>query len=401
MNKYIKKLVELEQQRHINSINLIASENYTVLDYSKVETSVLSAKYAEGYPKKRYYAGCKYIDLLEMDTIDMCKKLFDVKYANVQSHSGSQANQAVYMALCNIYDTILGLNLKHGGHLTHGCSINFSGYFYKAVKYDLNDRCYIDYDEIARIAQDNKPKIIVAGASAYSRIINWSVLKNIAKKNNAFLLADISHTAGLVAADIYPSPVHFADVITLTLHKTLRGPRGAVILTNNKMLASLINKAVFPGIQGGPFMNVIGAKYICFKNAMLAEFTTYQKNVVRNAKALAQLLKDGYFDIVSNGTDSHMFLIDLSKLNLTGLEAERKLERANIIVNKNTIPHDFNNPNICSGIRIGTAAVTTRGFGRKEMFLISDWIYSILKNNVSSYKIKKDVIKLCQNFPIH
>ncbi|HFL8819541.1 MAG TPA: serine hydroxymethyltransferase [Candidatus Azoamicus sp. OHIO2] len=401
ITKQIKRLILLEQHRQENSINLIASENYMSLDYSKLETSILSTKYAEGYPSKRYYAGCKYIDLIENIAIKTCKKLFNVKYVNVQPHSGSQANQAVYMALCSVYDTILGLNLKHGGHLTHGYSSNFSGHFYHAVGYNLNNNYYIDYDDIEKQVHDIKPKLIIGGASAYSRVINWKILKNIAKKYNAFLLADISHTAGLIATNIYPSPVAYADLITLTLHKTLRGPRGAVILTNNKNLASLVNKAVFPGIQGGPFMNVITAKSLCFKKAMLNDFHQYQKQVIKNAKDLSYFLQTYGFDIVSNGTDSHMFLINLTNLNLTGIESERKLEKANIILNKNTLPNDLTSSNVCGGVRIGTAAVTTRGFGKNEMVLIADWIYCILKKKNNVYKIKKDVINLCKKFPIN
>ncbi len=401
LKKYLKKIIECEKKRQDLSINLIASENYFNNIYEDINTSILSDKYAEGYPGKRYYAGCKYVDLIEKQAIKYCNKLFNVKYSNVQSHSGSQANQAVYMALCDINDTILGLNLKHGGHLTHGMKLNYSGYFYNSIKYDLNVNDYIDYDDIDKIIKITKPKLMIVGASAYSRIINWPVLKKIAIQNNIFFLADISHIAGLIAGNIYPSPVNFVDVSTFTLHKTLRGPRGAAIITNNKKFSDLLNRAVFPGIQGGPFMNVIALKSLCFRDAFSIKFKNYQKNVIKNAKNLAKFLKINGFDIISDGTDSHLFLIDLRKLNITGDLAEKKLEKANIVTNKNYIPQDKNKNGVCSGIRLGTAAITNRGFGENEMYLISEWITDILINKHNPLKIKKDVIDLCQDFPIN
>lgn len=400
MINYIIKILNKEIERQNSSINLIASENY--FDYIiNFDDSILIGKYAEGYPKKRYYAGCKYIDVIEKKAIDSCKKLFNVKYANVQPHSGSQANQAVYMALCNVGDKILGLNLQHGGHLTHGSNFNFSGYVYKSLYYGLNINGYIDYDHIDTLVELHRPKLIIAGASAYSRMINWNVLKKIAIRYNAFLLADISHIAGAVAAKIYPTPNYKAHVVTFTLHKTLRGPRGAAILSFNKKINLLINKGVFPGIQGGPFINVILNKYICFKKSMLLSFKKYQKNILLNAKKLAFFLNKRGFEIISNGTDSHLFLINLVSLNLTGVEAEKILEKANIILNKNTIPNDLFSANKCSGIRLGTAAITTRGLNVNSMYILSEWIYLLLIKKKNPYKIKKDIVVFCKKFKLH
>lgn len=398
--KYVQKLVALERNRQDNSINLIASENYIMKNYSAIDYSILNNKYAEGYPGARYYAGCKYVDKIELDAIDKCKKLFKARYVNVQPHSGSQANQAVYMALCNKGDVIMGLSLKDGGHLTHGTNVNYSGFFYKYIKYKLNKNYYIDYDEIERMIKHFRPKILVAGYSAYSRLINWHVLNRITKSYNVFLLADISHVAGLIAAKVYPSPVGIADVITFTLHKTLRGPRGAVILTNSKSVDTLIKKAVFPGIQGGPFLNTIAKKSICFRLAMLNAFKFYQKNVVRNAKALASFMLGMGFKVISSGTDSHLFLVDLKAFNLTGAEAEKLLEVGCIILNRNSLPGDSKSGIDTTGIRIGTAAITARGFGLYEMYLISKWMRDILVNGINPLFVKTQVIKLCNKFPI-
>ncbi len=396
--KYIDKIIKLEKKRQKMSVNLIASENYLSCDYSKIDTGILMSKYAEGYVKKRYYAGCKYVDMIEKYTINVCKKLFKVKYVNVQPHSGSQANQAVYMSFCELNDKVLGLNLKDGGHLTHGSNVNYSGKNYSCYKYTLNKNFYINYDEINNIVFKIKPKLLIAGASSFSRIINWCVIKKIINKHNVILLADISHIAGLVATDIYPSPIKIADVISLTLQKTLRGPRGAVLLTNSKDFIELIDKAVFPGVQGGPFINIIALKAICFKKAMKLSFKNYQKKVIKNSKLLALLLKNNGFEIISYGTDTHLFLLSLKNLNITGLEAEKLLEKANIITNKNFLPNDSK---ISSGVRFGTSAITTRGFSEYEIKLISDWITDILRDKKSPIKIKEYVINMCKNFPIY
>lgn len=400
MYKNMNNLLNLEKIRQKNSINLIASENYSKFNNLNQKYNFLMDKYAEGYPKKRYYAGCKYIDFIENQAIDYCRKLFKFEYINVQPHSGSQANQAVYMALCETYDKIMGLNLSHGGHITHGNFFNFSGHFYRNVSYKLNDKEYLDYDLINYIVKINKPKIIVAGVSAYSRLLNWKILKKIAFENNAYLLADISHVAGLIATNNYPSPLNYADVVTFTTHKTLRGPKGAVIMTSNKYISFLINKAVFPGIQGGPFMNNIAIKGLAFKSALSKKFENYQKQVILNAKNLAFFLKSKNFNIVSNGTDSHLMLIDLNKFGITGDEAQKRLESVNIIVNKNTVPNDINSANIASGVRLGTAAVTTRGFLTNEMFIIAELIHLVLTNNYNERLVKEQVTNLCKNFDL-
>lgn len=398
MYKNINSLLSLEKNRQKNCINLIASENYSKLDNLNKNYNFLMDKYAEGYVGKRYYGGCKYIDFIENQTIDYCKKLFNFKYINVQPHSGSQANQAVYMALCETYDKIMGLNLTHGGHITHGNFFNFSGNFYRNVSYKLNDKEYLDYDSINYIAKKNKPKIIVAGVSSYSRLLNWKILKKIAIENNAYLLADISHVAGLIAANKYSSPSKYADVVTFTTHKTMRSVRGAVIMTSDKYISFLINKAVFPGIQGGPFMNNIAAKGLSFKEALSDKFKNYQKNVIKNAKDLNFFLKSKKINVISNGTDTHLMIIDLTEFKISGDEAQKRLEDVNIIVNKNTIPNDINLPNITSGIRLGTAAITSKGFSTKEIFVIAELINLVLKNDYNQRRVKEQVIKLCRNY---
>lgn len=401
-NTYIKKTIQREKKRQENSINLIASENYTSQKILSLQSSILSNKYAEGYPNHRYYAGCRYIDKIEQLAIKKAKILFKAKYANVQPHSGSQANQAVYMALCKPQDKILGLQLNHGGHLTHGHKNNYSGYLYTPIYYNVKEKNgYIDYDLIDQIIITHKPKLIIAGASAYSRIINWNTLKVLAQKVNAYLLADISHIAGLIASNIYPSPINIADIITSTLQKTLRGPRGGMILTNQKSIIKKINKAVFPGIQGGPAINIIAAKALCLNDAASKNFKNYQKTTIKNAKLLTELMKKKGFNIISHGTDTHLFLINLKNLNISGEEAEKKLEIANIIANKNVIPYDEQKPHVSSGIRIGTPSITTRGFKNKEIILLNNWIYKILIKKINPKNFKKHIINLCKKYPIY
>lgn len=401
IDKYIKKLIKLEEQNQEKSINLIASENYINENILKLQSSSLSNKYAEGYSKSRYYGGCKYINKVELYAINLCKKLFKVNYVNVQPHSGSQANQAIYLALCNPKDKILSLYLKDGGHLSHGSKINYSGHFYTPLHYNLNINGYINYNHIYEMAIKYKPKLIIAGASAYSRIINWSTIKKIANKTNSFFLADISHIAGLITSNVYPSPVGIADVITSTLQKTLNGPRGGLILTNKRVLINKVNKAVFPGLQGGPFMNIIAAKALCFKYAMSRKFKINQKTTIKNAKLLSTLLKNNGFSIISYGTDTHLFLINLNNINLTGLKAQIMLENVNIITNKNTIPMEQKKSTICTGIRLGTPAITTRGFKSKEIVMISKWITDILIKKVNKKLIKLKIINLCNKFSIY
>lgn len=398
MYKNINKILILEKKRQNNSINLIASENYSSINNLSYKYGFLMDKYAEGYPNNRYYGGCKYVDNIEETAIYYCKKLFNFEYINVQPHSGSQANQAVYMALCETYDKIMGLNLSHGGHITHGNFFNFSGKFYRNVVYNLNDKDYFDYDLINLIARKNKPKIIIAGISSYSRLLNWKILKKISVENNAYLLADISHIAGLIAGNQYPSMYKYADIVTFTTHKTLRGPRGAVIMTSSKRLASLINRSVFPGLQGGPFVGNIAAKALLFKEALYKKFDNYQKKVILNAKNLALFLKSKKIKVISNGTDSHLMVIDLQRYNINGDDAQKRLESVNIIVNKNSIPNDFNLSKITSGIRIGTAAVTSRGFSTREMFILSELINLVLKNDFNYREVRRQVINLCKNF---
>jgi len=393
---------ELERQR--NSLELIASENFPSLAVLEAQGSVMGNKYAEGYPSKRYYGGCQFMDAVETLAIERAKLLFGAEHANVQPHSGTQANMAVYFAVLNPGDTIMGMHLSHGGHLSHGHPMSFSGKYYKVVPINVrkSDQL-IDYKEVRKLALKHKPKLIVAGSSSYSRVIDWGKFREICDEINAYLLADIAHYAGLVAAGLYPSPVPYADFVTFTTHKTMRGPRGGVILCKKKY-ATLIDKMVFPGIQGGPMMHTIAAKAVAFKEAMSEEFKLYQAKVLANARALSSALAKKGYKIVSNGTDCHMFVVDLRPLKLTGVEVQNMLESAGITVNKNTIPYDPLPPAETSGIRIGTPAVTTRGMGEKEMEVIADLIDKVLKSrgskNVISY-VRNKVKSLLEKFPLY
>lgn len=398
--------VEAERKRQNEGIELIASENFVSKSVLEAAGSVLTNKYAEGYPDKRYYGGCECVDIVEKLAIERAKKLFDVKYVNVQPHSGSQANMGVYKALLNLGDVILGMRLDHGGHLTHGKNVNFSGKDYTVYSYSVRkDNEYIDYDEVEKLAMEVKPKLIVAGASAYPRIIDFKRFREIADKAGALLMVDMAHIAGLVAAGEHPSPVPYAHVVTTTTHKTLRGPRGGVIMTNDEEIAKKINKTIFPGIQGGPLMHIIAAKAVAFKQALSPEFKEYQKQVVKNAKVLADVLEKGGLRIVSGGTDNHMMLADVkSYKGLTGAEVEKALDKAGITVNKNGIPYDTEKPMVTSGVRIGTPAVTTRGMKEKEMEQIGKFILETIENINDEEKlkeIKESVKELCLKFPLY
>ena len=392
MDKKIKQILDLETERQKNNIELIASENYVSEDVLKLQGSIFTNKYAEGYPGKRYYGGCEYVDMVESLAIDYLKEIYGCKYANVQPHSGSSANMAVYRALLNHGDKVMGMNLSHGGHLTHGHSLSFSGQDYQIVSYDVDPKTEtINYDELEKIVLLEKPKMIIAGASAYSRIIDFKRFREIADKVGAILMVDMAHIAGLVAAKLHPSPVPYADVVTSTTHKTLRGPRGGIILTNNEEIIKKINKTVFPGIQGGPLMHVIAAKAECFYEALQPEFTEYQKQVIKNAKALSEELSKNGFRIVSGGTDNHLILLDVKeKLGITGKDAEVALDKINITVNKNTIPNDTESPMKTSGIRLGTPAMTTRGFKENEFIEVADIISECL-SNISNDNIQKEL----------
>lgn len=376
----IAQFIEQENTRQEHHIELIASENYTSKAVMEAQGSQLTNKYAEGYPSKRYYGGCEAVDKVEQLAIDRAKALFEVDYVNVQPHSGSQANTAVYMALLNPGDTILGLSLDHGGHLTHGAKPNFSGKLYNAIQYGLNTETgEIDYKQVQQLAETHRPKMIVAGFSAYSRIVDWQRFRDIADSVGAYLLVDMAHVAGLVAAGVYPSPVNAAHVVTTTTHKTLRGPRGGLIMCkSNPELEKKFNSLIFPGIQGGPLMHVIAAKAVAFKEAMSAEFKAYQKQVVSNAQAMAAVFIKRGFEVVSNGTDNHMFLLSLIKQGMTGKEADAILNSVNITVNKNTVPNDPQSPFVTSGIRIGTPAVTSRNFTEDDCAQLANWICDVL-----------------------
>jgi len=400
---------ELKRQEY--GLELIASENFASLAVIEAMGSVLTNKYAEGYPGKRYYGGCEWVDKAEELAIERAKKLFNARYANVQPHSGSQANMAVYLALAEPGDTIMGMSLSHGGHLTHGAPVNFSGRLFRVVSYGVNlETETIDYDEVRRLALQHKPKIIIAGGSAYSRIIDFQKFREIADEVGAYLMVDMAHFAGLVAAGIHPNPVEYAHVVTSTTHKTLRGPRGGLILTNDPEIIKLLNKTIFPGTQGGPLMHVIAAKAVCFKEAMTEEFKEYQRQVVRNAKKLAEEMQKRGYRIVSGGTDTHLFLVDLTPKDIPGKTAEKALERCGITVNKNTIPNEKRSPFIASGIRIGTPAVTTRGMKEKEMEEIAELIDLVLTNvldeegnvreDVREY-VRERVLDLCRRFPLY
>jgi glycine hydroxymethyltransferase len=401
----IAQAIDQEATRQEEQIELIASENYVSPAVLTAQGSVLTNKYAEGYPGKRYYGGCEYVDICESLAIERAKKLFQADYANVQPHSGSQANTAALMALLNPGDPILGMDLSHGGHLTHGAKINFSGRLYDSHFYGVNHQGYIDYDEVEKIAMAVKPKLLITGISAYSRILDWKRFREIADKVGALMLADMAHVAGLVATGLYPSPLPFADVVTTTTHKTLRGPRGGMILAKgNPEIEKKLNSIVFPGIQGGPLMHVIAAKAVAFREALEPDFKIYQEQVIRNADTMAKRFIERGFDIVSGGTDSHVFLIDLIKKNLSGKEAEAALHDANITVNKNTVPQEPRSAFVTSGLRLGTPAVTTRGFKEKEIIQITDWIGDILddiNNTQRKAQIKQAVLTLCQAFPVY
>ncbi|MBU2098310.1 MAG: serine hydroxymethyltransferase [Gammaproteobacteria bacterium] len=398
--------IEGERQRQEEHIELIASENYTSPRVMEAQGSVLTNKYAEGYPGKRYYGGCEYVDVVETLAIERAKQLFGADYANVQPHSGSQANAAVYFALLKPGDTVLGMSLAHGGHLTHGASVSFSGRIYNAVQYGINDQTgEIDYAEVEALAVEHKPKMIVAGFSAYSRIIDWQKFRDIADKVGAYLLVDMAHIAGLVAAGVYPSPVQIADVTTSTTHKTLGGPRGGIILAKaNPELEKKLNFAVFPESQGGPLMHIIAAKAVCFKEAMSDEFKTYQQQVVKNARVMAEgFIKRGY-EVVSGGTDDHLFLLSLVKQEITGKDADAALGRAYITVNKNAVPNDPRPPFVTSGLRIGSPAVTRRGFKETEVAQLTEWMCDILddiNNEAVIDAVREKVKALCARFPVY
>ncbi len=394
----VYEAIQKEKHRQNEKIELIASENFTSRAVMEAMGSVMTNKYAEGYPSKRYYGGCENVDIVENLAIERAKKIFGAEHVNVQPHSGAQANMSVYFAMLEPGDTILGMNLAHGGHLTHGSPVNFSGKLYNIVPYGVGKDGYIDYDELERIALECKPKMIVAGASAYPRIIDFAKFRNVADKVGALLMVDMAHIAGLVAAGIHPSPVPYADFVTTTTHKTLRGPRGGMILCKEEY-AKLIDKAVFPGVQGGPLMHIIAGKAVSFKEALTDEFKEYQNQIIKNAKVLAKELISLGYNLVSGGTDNHLILIDLSNKNITGKDAEKLLDDANITVNKNAIPYDTRKPNITSGIRIGTPAMTTRGMKEEDMKKIAVLIDLALKGEKE--KALDGVKSLCEKYPIY
>ncbi|MDO8705034.1 MAG: serine hydroxymethyltransferase [Sulfuricaulis sp.] len=398
--------IQNEDRRQEDHIELIASENYASPRVLEAQGSQLTNKYAEGYPGKRYYGGCEYVDVAERLAIERAKQLFGAAYANVQPHSGSQANAAVYMALLNPGDRILGMSLAHGGHLTHGAKVNFSGKIYNAAQYGLNEKSgEIDYEQVERLAHEHKPKMIVAGFSAYSRVVDWQRFREIADKVGAYLFVDMAHVAGLVAAGIYPNPVAIADVTTTTTHKTLRGPRGGIILAKaNPEIEKKLNSTIFPGTQGGPLMHVIAAKAVAFKEALDPEFKTYQQQVLNNARAMAKVTMDRGYKVVSGGTDNHLFLVSFIEKGLTGKDVEAALGEAHITVNKNAVPNDPQSPFITSGIRIGTPAITTRGFGEKESRELAGWICDILDRlGEASVRaaVRAKAQEICRRFPVY
>ena len=395
-----------ERRRQEEHVELIASENYASPRVLEAQGSVLTNKYAEGYPHKRYYGGCEYVDVAEELAIARARELFDAAYANVQPHSGSQANVAAYMAMIDPGDTILGMSLAHGGHLTHGAKVNFSGRIYHTVQYGIDiGTGLIDYDQVQAMAEEHRPKLIIAGFSAYSRVVDWARFREIADRVGAFLLADMAHIAGLVAAGVYPSPVPHADVVTTTTHKTLRGPRGGLILAReNEALTKKFNSLVFPGTQGGPLMHVIAAKAVAFKEALEPGFRAYQEKVVENARTMAATLMERGYDIVSGGTDNHLFLVDLIAKDITGKDADAALGRANITVNKNAVPNDPRSPFVTSGLRLGTPAITTRGFGTAESATLAGWITDVLDDIGSEEtiaRVRGQVLELCGRFPVY
>lgn len=401
----LAKAIQDENQRQEDHIELIASENYASPRVLEAQGSQLTNKYAEGYPGKRYYGGCEFVDIAEQLAIDRAKELFGADYANVQPHSGSQANAAVYMALVQPGDTVMGLSLSDGGHLTHGAKPNFSGKLYNAVQYGVNQEGLLDYDEIQRLATEHKPKMIVAGFSAYSQIMDWARFRKIADSVGAYLFVDMAHVAGLVAAGVYPNPLPYAHVVTTTTHKTLRGPRGGMILCKaNPELEKKFQSLIFPGTQGGPLMHAIAAKAVAFKEALQPEFKEYQKQVVKNAKAMAKVVQERGYKVVSGGTENHLFLVDLSAKNITGKDAEAALSEAYITTNKNSVPNDPQSPFVTSGLRLGSPAMTTRGFKETEAKNVANWICDILDNMGDEKvieKVKHQVSELCKKFPVY
>lgn len=400
------RAMEQERVRQEDHIELIASENYASPRVLEAQGSVLTNKYAEGYPGKRYYGGCEYVDIVEQLAIDRAKQLFGADYANVQPHSGSQANAAVYFALLTPGDTILGMSLAHGGHLTHGAKVNLSGKIFNAIQYGVDVITgLIDYAQVEALAVEHKPKMIVAGFSAYSRVVDWQRFRTIADKVGAYLFVDMAHVAGLVAAGVYPSPVHIADVTTTTTHKTLRGPRGGIILAkHNPDIEKKLSSLVFPGTQGGPLMHVIAAKAVAFKEALLPEFTLYQQQVVTNSRAMVDVLIKRGYTILSGGTDNHLFLVNLINKGITGKEADALLSKVNITINKNSLPNDPQSPFVTSGIRMGTPAVTTRGFKETEVRALAAWICDVLdspKDEQVLARVKQQVLDICQRFPVY
>ena len=399
----VYEAIQNEKDREHEKILLIASENYVSRAVLEAQGSIFTNKYAEGYPSRRYYGGCEYADIVENLAVERAKKIFGAEHVNVQPHSGSQANMAVYFSVLKPGDTILGMRLNHGGHLSHGASVNFSGNLYKNISYGVNKDGYIDFEEVRKLASEHKPRMIIVGASAYSRTLDFKAFSDIAKEYGAYLLADIAHIAGLVAAGVHPSPVPYADFVTTTNHKTLRGPRGGMIMCRAEY-AKAVDKMIFPGIQGGPLVHVIAAKAVALKEAMGEDFRTYQQRVVDNAKTLAtELIRRG-FSIISGGTDNHLMLIDLNNKNITGKEADEALDKAGITVNKNAIPYDERPPAVTSGIRLGTPCITTRGMGKAEMVEIADLISSVINNSKAPEAIAvnaKRVKSLCDRFPIY
>ncbi|MDO6460242.1 serine hydroxymethyltransferase [Granulosicoccaceae sp. 1_MG-2023] len=402
----LQAALEAEVQRQEDHVELIASENYVSPRVLEAQGSVLTNKYAEGYPAKRYYGGCEHVDVAEALAIERAKALFGADYANVQPHSGSQANAAVFFALLQPGDTVLGMSLSDGGHLTHGAKVNFSGKFYNAVQYGLSDETgEIDYEQVEALAKEHKPKMIIAGFSAYSRIVDWQRFRDIADSVGAYLMVDMAHVAGLVAAGMYPSPMQIADVVTTTTHKTLRGPRGGLILAKaNPEIEKKLNSMVFPGMQGGPLMHVIAAKAVAFKEAMEPEFKTYQEQVVKNARTMAGVFQARGYNVVSGGTDDHLFLLDLIDKGLTGKAADAALGKAHITVNKNSVPNDPQSPFVTSGLRIGSPAITTRGFKEAECEKLANWMCDVLddiENEQVNSEVREKVSALCKEFPVY
>ncbi|MCU7802960.1 MAG: serine hydroxymethyltransferase [Candidatus Thiodiazotropha sp. (ex Lucinoma annulata)] len=398
--------MQAEERRQEEHIELIASENYTSPRVMQAQGGVMTNKYAEGYPYKRYYGGCENVDVAEQLAIDRAKALFDADFANVQPHSGSQANAAVYMALCQPGDTVLGMSLAHGGHLTHGAKPNFSGKIYHAVQYGLNaETGEIDYQEVEQLAREHKPKMIVAGFSAYSRVVDWQRFRDIADEVGAYLFVDMAHVAGLIAAGLYPNPVQIADVTTTTTHKTLRGPRGGLILAKaNPEIEKKLNSLVFPGTQGGPLMHVIAAKAVAFKEAMEPEYKVYQQQVIDNARAMAKVFMDRGYDVVSKGTDDHLFLVSFIEAGLTGKDVDAWLGAANITVNKNAVPNDPKSPFVTSGIRVGTPAATTRGFNESDCVELAGWMCDVIDSRGDQSvidTIKSKVLAICASYPVY